>query len=283
MPKSTGKKGPPLPGTPVRVTAALHSSAAEATATDADKVVQVQDPEVYPICLEPIVEASDQVEGHDAIFCEGDGCRAWYHRWCAGLTKQRYTHLSVSDAPFYCLCCVMEQQNNAITALQDTVKTLTTQLSELQAKCAEQSPSTAEQPSDTAEQPWTAVVKEGKGPRSEGASNNKGNGNGKGHTIRSGSRKEETDAPNRSSPTQTGKRDNSNRDAVQECDHIENGSSSSSQESSPIHAPTRNTREGACQGEEKSVGHSESCQCCYSKEHHLPADGICIGQSASQT
>ena len=196
MPKSTGKKGPlALPGTPVRVTAVSHSCVAEATAPasqsngDADKVVQVQDQsnfKVCPICLEPIVEASDQVEGHDAIFCEGDGCQAWYHRWCAGITKQRYALLSVSDAPFYCPCCVMEQQNNAIIALQETVKSLTTQLSELQAKCAEQSPCTAEQPSDPTEQPWTAVVKEGQWPQCQVASSSRRKGKGKGHTNRSG-------------------------------------------------------------------------------------------------
>ena len=249
MPKSTGKKGPPLPGTPVRVTAESHSCVAEATATatasqsigDVDKVVQDQDQsnfEVCPICLEPIVDASDQVEGHDAIFYEGDGCRAWYHRWCAGITKQRYALLSGSDAPFYCPCCVMEQQNNAIIALQDTVKTLTTQLSELQAKCAEQPHSTAEQPSDTTEQPWTVVVKEGKGPRSHVASNNsRGKGKGKGHTISSGGRKKEN-APNRSGPTQTGKGNNGNCDTEKECDPIENSSFSdgeTSQEGSPIH------------------------------------------------
>ena len=69
---------------------------------DVDKVVQVQDQsnfDVFPICLELIVDASDQVEGHDAIFCEGEGCRIWYHQWCAGITKQRYTPLSVSDSP----------------------------------------------------------------------------------------------------------------------------------------------------------------------------------------
>ena len=83
MPKSTGKKGPPLPGLPLKVTAASHSCVAEATATasqsigDMDEVVQDQGNfEVCPICLEQIVEASDQVEGHDATFYEGDGCRA---------------------------------------------------------------------------------------------------------------------------------------------------------------------------------------------------------------
>ena len=63
------------------MTAASQSCVSEATATAsqsigyADKVVQDQSNfEVCPIRLEPIIEASDQVEGHDAIFCEGDGC-----------------------------------------------------------------------------------------------------------------------------------------------------------------------------------------------------------------
>ena len=99
-------------------------------------------------------------------------------------------------------------------------------MSELQAKCAEQSPSTAEQPPDTSEQPWTAVVKEGKGPQSQVASNSRGKGIGKGHTIKNVGRKEEN-APSRSSLTQTGKGDNSNRDTEQEHDSIENSSSSS--------------------------------------------------------
>ena len=143
--------------------------------------------EVCPMCLEPIVDASDQAEGHDAIFCEGDGCRAWHHRWCVGVTKKRYALLSVSDAPFYCPCCVIEQQNRVIAALQNTVKTLATQLTELQAKCTEQSsnspeqPSdTTEQPTDTTEQPWTMVVKKGKGPVNQLVSNGMGKGKGKG-------------------------------------------------------------------------------------------------------
>ncbi len=43
--------------------------------------------EVCPMCSEAIVEASEDAEGHDAIFCAGAGCQVWYHRWCAGVTK----------------------------------------------------------------------------------------------------------------------------------------------------------------------------------------------------
>ena len=53
--------------------------------------------------LEPIIDVSNQVEGHDAIFCEGDSLASLM---CAGVTKKKYALLSVSDALFYFPCCV---------------------------------------------------------------------------------------------------------------------------------------------------------------------------------
>jgi len=119
MPKGTNKPAT----TPARVKTlvvlrtkkkALNSCHPETTAT-VNRSVEAVDKEphdqsefeVCPMCLEPIVDASDQAEGHDAIFCEGDGCRAWHHRWCASVTKKRYALLSVSDAPFYCPCSIL--------------------------------------------------------------------------------------------------------------------------------------------------------------------------------
>ncbi len=194
-------RGPPtLPRTPVRATASSpHSIGTEACPGSRVEVVekdaQVQS-EMCPMSLEAIVDTSDQVEGHDAIFCEGDSCQAWYHRWCAGVSKERYALLSVSDAPFFCPCCVMEHQNRAIVALQDTVKTLATQLSELQVKCNEVLPLAAQptdateqssDSSDSAEQPWTVV--KGKGTWSKVVSNKKGKGKGKGKGESTGNEK----------------------------------------------------------------------------------------------
>ena len=61
-----------------------------------------------PMCLETITEATEQEEAHNTIFCEGNGCQACFHQWCAGVTKERYVLLSDSDTSFLCLCCTME-------------------------------------------------------------------------------------------------------------------------------------------------------------------------------
>ena len=52
--------------------------------------------EVCPMCSEVIVEASEDTEGQDAIFCDGAECQVWHHRWCAGVTKRRYKILDSS-------------------------------------------------------------------------------------------------------------------------------------------------------------------------------------------
>ena len=40
-----------------------------------------------PICLDPIIDATEDTEGQEAIFCEGE-CDAWLHRQCAGLSQR---------------------------------------------------------------------------------------------------------------------------------------------------------------------------------------------------
>ena len=42
-----------------------------------------------PTCVQTIVEATDNREGQEALFCEGN-CNTWYHRWCAGVSMLRY-------------------------------------------------------------------------------------------------------------------------------------------------------------------------------------------------
>jgi len=124
-----------------------------------------------PTCQEIILEATEDVAGHDAIFCDGEGCQTWYHRWCAGVNKKRHEVLSASEAPFFCPSCVMEQQSRDIATLQEAVKALTAQLSELQ---LQQIPTNDEQPSTRPQQQWSTVVRKGKG-----GSKGKGKGNGK--------------------------------------------------------------------------------------------------------
>ena len=123
--------------------------------------------EMCPMCSQDIVEASEDAEGQDAIFCDGADCQVWYHRWCAGVTKSKHelVVLDASEAPFFCPTCVANQQSREIAALQDAVKALTAQLSELQLqRTDERRPSTIQQ------QPWSVVVRSG----------NKGRGRGKG-------------------------------------------------------------------------------------------------------
>ena len=123
MPKGTNKRAttPARVKTPVVLRTkkkALNSCHPETTETaTVNRSVEAVDKEphdqsefeVCPMCLEPIVDAFDQAEGHeahDAIFCEGDGCRAWHHRWCAGVTKKRYA----SDAPLNVLLPVLRDR-----------------------------------------------------------------------------------------------------------------------------------------------------------------------------
>ncbi len=59
--------------------------------------VEVQHNEATcPICTQPILEASEHENGHDALLCEGS-CGRWHHRWCAGVSNVRYTALAESD------------------------------------------------------------------------------------------------------------------------------------------------------------------------------------------
>ena len=87
---------------------------------------------ICPICLEAILEATSDREGHEAVFCKGVSCCLWYHRWCAGVTEKRYDSMADSDALFLCPACMMGQQSCVIAALQGAVISLTIQITELQ-------------------------------------------------------------------------------------------------------------------------------------------------------
>jgi len=78
------------------------------------------------------------------------------------VNKKRPEVLSASAAPFFCPSCVMEQQSRGIATLQEAVKALTAQLSELQ---LQQIPTNDEQPSTRPQQQWSTVVRKGKGGR----------------------------------------------------------------------------------------------------------------------
>ena len=76
-----------------------------------------------PICLEPIIDAGGEEEGQEALYCEGT-CECWHHRWCAGVTKQRFETISASPEPFFCPSCKSERQQDAIVRLKLCVDSL---------------------------------------------------------------------------------------------------------------------------------------------------------------
>ena len=59
---------------------------------------------ICPICLDKIVEDSENTEGHDAVYCEGT-CDTWIHRRCAGLSKTLFKVYQNSDKPYHCPHC----------------------------------------------------------------------------------------------------------------------------------------------------------------------------------
>ena len=82
-----------------------------------------EDTHVCPICAEPIVDEDEDGCAQDALFCEGV-CQRWLHRWCAGVTSERYVVLSSIEDPFHCPSCTVAGQQAAITAQQADIACL---------------------------------------------------------------------------------------------------------------------------------------------------------------
>ena len=114
------------PGTPRRVAA----SSKGACQNGAESVVT--DCQTCPMCALVIVETTDDMEGQEALLCEGS-CNHWYHRWCAGVTKARYEALSSSEDPFFCPSCSATRQQKSIVALQASLRSLSDEVRELKA------------------------------------------------------------------------------------------------------------------------------------------------------
>ena len=78
------------------------------------------------VCEDVILEASENEEGHEAVYCEGD-CQGWIHRRCAGLTRPAFDNLSES-IPYLCPYCTFTKQYKEICTLKETIKTLSNKL-----------------------------------------------------------------------------------------------------------------------------------------------------------
>lgn len=87
---------------------------------------------ICPICVDTIIENTDKVDGHDAIFC-GGACNSWLHRQCAGLSKSLFQSLPNSEKPYHCPHCrltvyesVVDNMKSIISSLEQQVKSLET-------------------------------------------------------------------------------------------------------------------------------------------------------------
>ena len=83
------------------------------------------------ICDNIILEPGENTDGHDAVFCEGE-CQGWIHRHCAGITRPVFEKLLSESAPYLCPHCTYSKQYNEISALKETIKTLTDKISKLE-------------------------------------------------------------------------------------------------------------------------------------------------------
>ena len=87
------------------------------------------------------------LKGKTPFFCDGDGCQAWYHRWCVGLTKDKFGRLVDSQAPFLYPNCITDKQSREIASLREEldavqylkheIETLKSELAGLKHRCAQ--------------------------------------------------------------------------------------------------------------------------------------------------
>ena len=91
-------------------------------------------PVICPVCLNPILVASDTREGQQSIFCESI-CNSWLHRQCAGLSEPLFNKYATIEDPFYCPHCRLITQDSRLQELKATVESLAKEVMAL--KCTE--------------------------------------------------------------------------------------------------------------------------------------------------
>ena len=87
---------------------------------------------ICPICLEKVEDATGKKKGHDSVFCDG-ACQEWLHRQCAGLSKAAFSLVRSSSESFHCPRCLIARQSAEIASLKDSVKQLSSEISNLKA------------------------------------------------------------------------------------------------------------------------------------------------------
>ena len=88
-----------------------------------------------PVCLDPIIDATEDTEGQDAIFCES-ACNSWIHRQCAGLSQALFKKYEEREDPFYCPHCRLIIQDSQLQELRSMVENLSMEVIVLKAVVA---------------------------------------------------------------------------------------------------------------------------------------------------
>ncbi|XP_065905403.1 uncharacterized protein [Dysidea avara] len=87
---------------------------------------------VCPVCLDPIIDATEETEGQEAIFCES-ACNSWIHRQCAGLSQALFKKYEEREDPFYCPHCRLIIQDTQLRELRSMVENLSMEVIVLKA------------------------------------------------------------------------------------------------------------------------------------------------------
>lgn len=140
------------------------------------KAPEEESNETCPICVKPVLDPDGESGGHDGLFCEGK-CQVWIHRWCAGVTKERYDAISSTDDPFLCPTCSLANcqatiatQSADISSLRLSINSLAEEVrelkstvtsiqSQLQLAVRSNSPSQPAKPRDAARSTWSVKAR----------------------------------------------------------------------------------------------------------------------------
>jgi len=82
-----------------------------------------EDVTICPICLDPILDATEKSVGQKAIFCKST-CNSWIHRQCVGLSQVLFNLFEESEEPFYCLQCCLVSEDKQLQQFKSMVEKL---------------------------------------------------------------------------------------------------------------------------------------------------------------